>query len=106
MPSNGKGEHLLTSQIGRPSLYLSTLLMLATPLTTNNTILLICETEPSAFRNIISNGSDQKVIACYLGLYVTVSAKTILNGTFIITRKTDLKYSRCCGSVVLDFSHA
>ena len=37
---------------------------------------------------------------------VTVSAKTVLNGTFIITRKTDLKYSRCCGSVVLDFSHA
>ena len=39
-------------------------------------------------------------------IYVTVSAKTVLNGTFIITRKTDLKYSRCCGSVVLDFSHA
>ena len=38
--------------------------------------------------------------------YVTVSAKTVLNGTCIITRKTDLKYSRCCGSVVLDFSHA
>ena len=38
--------------------------------------------------------------------YVTVSAKTVLNGTFIITRKTDLKYSSCCGSVVLDFSHA
>ena len=39
-------------------------------------------------------------------IYVTVSAKTVLNGTFIITGKTDLKYSRCCGSVVLDFSHA
>ena len=39
-------------------------------------------------------------------IYVTISAKTVLNGTFIITRKTDLKYSRCCGSVVLDFSHA
>ena len=38
--------------------------------------------------------------------YVTVSAKTVLNGTFIITRKTDLKYSSCYGSVVLDFSHA
>ena len=38
--------------------------------------------------------------------YVTVSAKTVLNGTCIITRKTDLKYSRCCGSVVLGFSHA
>ena len=37
--------------------------------------------------------------------YVTVSAKTVLNGTFIITRKTDLKYSSCCGSVVLDFNH-
>ena len=40
----------------------------------------------------------------YILLYVTVSAKTILNGTFIITRKTDLKYSSCCGSVVLDFA--
>ena len=39
-------------------------------------------------------------------IYVTVSAKTVLNGTFIIMRKTDLKYSSCCGSVVLDFSHA
>ena len=39
-------------------------------------------------------------------IYVTVSAKTVLNGTFGITRKTDLKYSSCCGSVVLDFSHA
>ena len=38
--------------------------------------------------------------------YVTVSAKTVLNGTFSITRKTDLKYSSCCSSVVLDFSHA
>ena len=37
---------------------------------------------------------------------VIASAKTVLNGTFIITRKTDLKYSSCCGSVVLDFSHA
>ena len=36
--------------------------------------------------------------------FVTVSAKTVLNGTFIITRKTDLKYSSCCGSVVLDFT--
>ena len=42
----------------------------------------------------------------FIGVYVTVSAKTVLNGTFIITRKTDLKYSSCCGSVVLDFSHA
>ena len=39
-------------------------------------------------------------------IIVTVSAKAILNGTFSITRKTDLKYSSCCGSVVLDFSHA
>ena len=39
-------------------------------------------------------------------VYVTVSAKTVLNGTCTITRKTDLKYSSCCGSVVLDFSHA
>ena len=39
-------------------------------------------------------------------VYVTVSAKTVLNGTFSITRKTDLKYSSCCSSVVLDFSHA
>ena len=31
---------------------------------------------------------------------VTVSVKTVLTG------KTDLKYSSCCGSVVLDFSHA
>ena len=37
--------------------------------------------------------------------YVTVSAKTVLIGTFSITRKTDLKYSSCFGSVVLDFSH-
>ena len=38
--------------------------------------------------------------------YVTVSAKTVLIGTFSITRKTDLKpYSSCCGSVVLEFSH-
>ena len=36
---------------------------------------------------------------------VTVSVKTVLNGTFSITRKTDLKYSSCCSSVVLDFSH-
>ena len=41
-----------------------------------------------------------------LNQYVTVSAKTVLNGTFSITRKTDLMYSSCCGSVVLDFSHA
>ena len=38
-------------------------------------------------------------------LNVIVSAKTVFNGTFSITRKTDLKYSSCCGSVVLDFSH-
>ena len=38
--------------------------------------------------------------------YVTVSGKTILIGKFSITRKTNLKYSSCCGSVVLDFSHA
>ena len=38
--------------------------------------------------------------------YVTVSAKTVLIGIFSITRKTDLKYSSCYGSVVLDFSHA
>ena len=38
--------------------------------------------------------------------YVTVSAKTVLNGTFSITRKTDLKYSSCCSSVVLDLSYA
>ena len=37
--------------------------------------------------------------------FVTVSVKTVLNGTFSITTKTDLKYSGCCGSVVLDFSH-
>ena len=37
---------------------------------------------------------------------VTVSVKTVLNGTFSIMRKTDLKYSSCCGSVVLNFSHA
>ena len=36
--------------------------------------------------------------------YVTVSVKTILIGTFSITRKTDLKYSSCCGSVVLDLA--
>ena len=35
-----------------------------------------------------------------------VSVKTVLIGTFSITRKTNLKYSGCCGSVVLDFSHA
>ena len=39
-------------------------------------------------------------------IYVTVSAKTVLNSTFSITRKTDLKYLSCCSSVVLDFSHA
>ena len=38
--------------------------------------------------------------------YVTIFAKTILIGTFSNARKTDLKYSSCCGSVVLDFSHA
>ena len=38
--------------------------------------------------------------------FVTVSAKTVLIGTFSITRKTDLKYSSQCGSAVLDFSHA
>ena len=38
--------------------------------------------------------------------YVTVSAKTVLIGTFSITRKTNLKYSSCYGSVVLDLSHA
>ena len=32
MPSNGEGEHLLISQIGRPNLYPSTLLKLVTPL--------------------------------------------------------------------------
>ena len=37
---------------------------------------------------------------------VTVPTKTVLIGTFSITRKTNLKYSSCCGSVVLDFSHA
>ena len=37
---------------------------------------------------------------------MTVSAKTTLIGTFSITRKTDLKYSNCCGSVMLDLSHA
>ena len=42
----------------------------------------------------------------YKTLNVIVSAKTVFNGTFSITRKTDLKYSSCCGSVVLDFSHA
>ena len=40
-----------------------------------------------------------------LAVNVTVSAKTVLNGTFSITRKTDLKYSSYCSSVVLDFSH-
>ena len=39
-------------------------------------------------------------------IYVTLSAKTVLIGTFSIMRKTNLKYSSCCGSVVLDFSHA
>ena len=39
-------------------------------------------------------------------IYVTVSVKTVLIGTFNITRKTNLKYSSCCGSVVMDFSHA
>ena len=40
--------------------------------------------------------------------YVTVTAKTVLIGTFSIARKINLKYSSCCtyGSVVLDFSHA
>ena len=53
------------------------------------------------------------ILPIYLGCsirnissFVTVSAKTILNGTFIIKRKTDLKYSSCCGSVLLEFSHA
>ena len=41
-----------------------------------------------------------------IATHVTVSAKTVLNGTFIFKRKTYLKYSSCCGSVVLDFSHA
>ena len=53
----------------------------------------------------ITTKSCQKV-AYNASINVTVSAKTVLNGTCIITRKTDLKYSRCCGSVVLDFSHA
>ena len=39
-------------------------------------------------------------------VYVTVSAKTVLNGTFSITRNTNLRYWNCCGLVVLDCSHA
>ena len=39
-------------------------------------------------------------------VYVIASAKTVLIGTFSITRKPDLKHSSCCGSVVLDFSDA
>ena len=41
-----------------------------------------------------------------VNIIVTVSVKTILISTCSIMRKTNLKYSSCCGSVVLDFSHA
>ena len=44
-------------------------------------------------------------IYLHIDIFVTVTAKTALIGTFSNTRKTDLKYSSCCDSVVLDFSH-
>ena len=37
---------------------------------------------------------------------VTGPGKTVQIGTFSVIRKTNLKYSSCCGSVVLDFRHA
>ena len=57
-----------------------------------------------------SNGDRQPLAVTpnyiMVKIIVTISAKTVLNGTFSIMRKTNLKYSSCCGSVVLDFSHA
>ena len=55
-----------------------------------------------------TNGTIESIIAGgrRYSTNVTVSAINVLNGTFSITRKTDLKYSSCCGSVELDFSHA
>ena len=38
--------------------------------------------------------------------FVTVSVKTVLNGTFGILRNTILKHWSHCSSLVLDFSHA
>ena len=44
-------------------------------------------------------------ISCKWQVIVTVSATTILIGTFSNMRKADLKDSSCCGSVEHDFSH-
>ena len=45
-------------------------------------------------------------ISCKWPVIVAVSVTTILIGTFSNTRKADLNYSSCCGSVEHDFSHA
>ena len=45
-------------------------------------------------------------ISCKWQVIVTVSATTILIGTFSNTSKADLKDSSCCGSVKHEFSHA
>ena len=42
----------------------------------------------------------------YVLKYVTGSAKTVLNGTFSISRNTALKYCNNCVALVLHFSHA
>ena len=54
----------------------------------------------------VINASPRQNLRRVLTINVTVSAKTVLIGTFSITRKTNLKYSSCCGSVVLDLSYA
>ena len=43
-------------------------------------------------------------VATYIS-FVTVSVKTVLNGTFGILRNTILKHWRHCSSLGLDFSH-
>ena len=43
------------------------------------------------FKNLIDERSSSHLVQIYLQ-YVTVSAKTILIGTFSNTRKTNLKY--------------
>ena len=45
-------------------------------------------------------------ISCEWQVIVTVSATTVLIGTFSNMSKADLKDSSCCGSVEHDFSNA
>ena len=54
---------------------------------------------------MLSVNSDDSLQHTKHMLYVTVSVKTILIGTFSILRNADLKYCNCCGSVLLAYSH-